>query len=147
MVGCSIVFTILAAFLGRRFQPRFGTYNATLIAAGVFIVAICIVMALLPSLGRLAANKANAHSIGYGNSATETPLPVKDFNGNIVHPGFPADVLWKFRFYSVIAQLIIWTAIGLIFSTLVDRVVGKEKPTPADPMPVERVPVSVLSAN
>jgi hypothetical protein len=143
MVGCAIVFIILAAILARRLQPRFGTYNATLIAAGVFIVAICIVMGLLPSLGHLAANKANAHSIGYGNSATETPLPVRDFKGNIVYPGFSADVLWKFRFYSVIAQMVIWTTIGLIFSALVERVVGREKPSPADPMPVERVPVRV----
>jgi hypothetical protein len=143
MVVCSLIFIMLAAILARRLRPRFGTFNATLIAASAFIVCISIAMALLPSLGELAANTAQAHAIGYGKSATETPLPVRDFRGDIVYPGFSADLLWKFRFYSVIAQLLIWTTIGLIFSALVERVVGKEKPTPADPMPVERVPVRV----
>lgn len=121
MVGCSILFLILAAVLGRRLTPRFGTFNATLIAAVAFIAAISIVIGLLPSLGELAANKRVAASIGYGRSATETPLPVKNLHGQIVYPGFPADVLWKFRFFSILAQMLIWAAIGLIFGSLLER--------------------------
>lgn len=68
-------------------------------------------MLLLPQLGHLSYNKAN-----FGNQATETPLPLKDSKGTIVYPGFPADVLFNFRFYSVAAQLILWTALGLIFA-------------------------------
>ena len=121
MVGCSLLFLILAAVLGRRLQSRFGTFNATLIAGAAFIVAISIVIGLLPSLGHLAANKRVDGSIGYGPSATETPLPVTNPRGQIVYPGFPADVLWKFRFYSLLAQMIVWGAIGLIFSALLGR--------------------------
>ncbi|MGX7679362.1 CbtA family protein [Jatrophihabitans sp. DSM 45814] len=139
MVACSLIFLGLAVFLGHRIRHRFGTYNATLIAAGAFIVLISIVMAVLPSLGHLAANKAVEGSLGYGKSATETPLPVTDPQGHIVYPGFSADVLWKFRFYSIIAQLIIWTTIGLTFSYLVERFVGR--PATTDPAPREVITV------
>ena len=32
MVVCSVVFLILAVWLGKRLQPRFGNWNATLLA-------------------------------------------------------------------------------------------------------------------
>jgi hypothetical protein len=50
---------------------------------------------------------------------------VSNAQGELVYPGFPADVLWKFRLYSVIAQLIVWSVIGLVFSNLIERVVGR----------------------
>jgi hypothetical protein len=121
MVGCSLLFLMLAAVLGRRLKDRFGVFNASLIAAAVCIVAISIVAGLLPSLGHLAANKRVAGSIGYGSSATETPLPVINHQGQIVLPGFSADLLWKFRFWSVVTQLLVWTSVALIFSTFVER--------------------------
>jgi predicted cobalt transporter CbtA len=121
MVGCSLVFLSLAAYLGRRLSKRLGVFNASLIAAVAFIAAISIVIGLLPSLGHLAANKRVAGSLGFGSSATETPLPVKDLKGNIVYPGFPADVLWKFRFFSILAQMLVWSLIGIVFGTLVER--------------------------
>ena len=46
--------------------------------------------------------------------------------------GFPADVLWKFRWYSLLNQALIWAAIGLIFSNLVERVVGNDVPARDD---------------
>ena len=109
MVVASLVFMGLAVWLGQRLRNRLGNWNATLVAAGAFIVAIGIVMAILPSLGHLGANVA-----AYGDHATETPLPLTDDKGTIVYPGFPADVLFNFRFYSVAAQLILWSAIGLV---------------------------------
>ena len=138
MVGCSVLFICLAAFLGRRLQVRFGTFNATLIAAGAFLMAIGALMAILPSLGHLAANKRVAGSLGYGSSATETPLPVTNGKGQIVYPGFPADVLWKFRFYSILAQMIVWSATGLILGTLVGRMFN-----PTVSRPVQREAVGV----
>ena len=116
MVLASIVFLVLAVLLGKRLQSRFGNWNASLIAGGAFIVAIGIVMALLPQLGTLPANVAT-----YGSHATETPLPLTDAKGTIVFPGFPADDLYSFRLYSVSAQLILWSAIGLIFAPLAER--------------------------
>ncbi|MBN6545698.1 CbtA family protein, partial [Actinacidiphila bryophytorum] len=116
MVLLSVAFLVAAAWLGRRLQPRFGNWNATLLAAGAFVVAIGAVMAILPPLGHLAYNKEH-----FGNHATETPLPLTDADGRIVYPGFPADVLFSFRCYSVAAQLLLWTAIGLVFAPLAER--------------------------
>ena len=138
MVGSSVLIVSLAAYLGRRLLERFGAFNATLIAAGAFIVAISIVMAILPSLGHLAANKRVADSLGFGHSATETPLPITNAKGQIVYPGFPADVLWKFRFYSILAQMIVWSATGLMLGTLVRRMFN---PTVARPLQREVVGV------
>jgi hypothetical protein len=76
-------------------------------------------MLVLPSFGELGINRAN-----YGNFATETPQPLKDADGTIVFPGFPADVLYSFRIYSVAAQAILWTALGLIFTPMAERLLA-----------------------
>ena len=117
MVVCSTLFLVGAVWLGRRLQARFGTQTAALLAAAAFAVAIGIVMALLPPLGHLAVNVAQ-----YGDQMTETPLPLRDPAGNIVFPGFPADVLAAFRTYSVLAQMILWATIGLGFAPLAEKV-------------------------
>lgn len=119
MVVGSIMFLSLAVVLGRKLAPRFGNWTASLLAGGAFVVAVGILMLILPALGQLPVNKNN-----YGNYATETPQPLEDANGNIVYPGFPADVLFYFRIYSAGAQLIMWAAIGLVFGTLAERVLS-----------------------
>jgi predicted cobalt transporter CbtA len=121
MVVCSLAFLFIAVRAGQRLAPRFGNWNATLLAAGGFVVAIGIVMVILPSLGHLAYNRTH-----YGDFATETPQPMTDANGTIVFPGFPADTLFLFRLYSVIAQAILWTAIGLVFAPMADRLLRPE---------------------
>jgi predicted cobalt transporter CbtA len=140
MVACALLFLGLAAYLGRRLQSRFGTFNATLISAAAFVVAISIVIGLLPPLGHLAANKRVADSIGFGNAATETPLPVRNSQGQIVYPGFDADVLWKFRFYSLLAQMLIWSLTGLIFGAFIKRFFDPKSSAPRSP---ERVRLNV----
>ena len=89
------------------------------------MVLIGVVMLILPPLGHLHANVAR-----FGHHATETPLPLRDSHGQIVYPGFPADVLFKFRLYSVINQLILWATIGLAFGPLVERMLAAA-PRPA----------------
>ncbi len=116
MVVCSVVFLIGAVVLGQRLKARFGNWNASLLAGAAFIVVIGILMAVLPQLGHLRTNVQL-----YGRHATETPLPLTDAKGNIVYPGFPADVLWNFRFLSVAAQVILWTTIGLAFAPMAER--------------------------
>lgn len=118
MVVAAIVFGVLAVAFGRWLRTRrsYSTWNATLLAGAAFIVAIGVVMLALPPLGHLAANVRE-----YGRQATETPLPLRDDDGNIVYPGFNADVLFLFRFYSVGAQLILWGTIGLVFAPLAER--------------------------
>ncbi|MEV6171710.1 CbtA family protein [Streptomyces sp. NPDC051954] len=136
MVVCSIALLAGAVWLGKRLQARFGNWNATLLAVAAFVVAIGIVMLLLPQYGDLGYNRDN-----YGNQATETPLPLTDAKGAIVYPGFPADVLFAFRFYSVGAQLILWAAIGLVFAPLAERLLQparQDAPAPSpkpDPLP------------
>ncbi|HEX3593217.1 MAG TPA: CbtA family protein [Pseudonocardiaceae bacterium] len=122
LLVCSLAFLGGAVWLGRRLAPRFGTWNATLLAAGAFVVAIGVVMAILPPLGHLAANVRE-----YGVQPTETPLPLRDPQGAIVYPGFPADTLFLFRCYSVGAQLLLWAAIGLLFAPLADRLLAPRR--------------------
>jgi hypothetical protein len=133
LVLCAIVFLVLAVWLGRRLARRFGNWNATLLAALAYAVAIGIVMAVMPSLGELSVNVQQ-----YGHHATETPLPLTDAKGTIVYPAFPADVLFAFRFCSVAAQLVLWGALGLVFAPLAERLLarhttpdGDRAPTPA----------------
>lgn len=76
-------------------------------------------MFLLPSLGELQANVDE-----YGRHATETPQPLTDSAGTIVFPGFPADLLFEFRLYSVGAQLILWTTIGLLFAPAAEKILS-----------------------
>ncbi|MFD3401318.1 CbtA family protein [Kribbella sp. NPDC058693] len=122
MVACSIVLLIGAVLLGKRLQPRFGNWNATLLAIAAYVVIIGVLMAVLPSVGQLAANVEE-----YGRHATETPLPLTDDKGNIVFPGFDADTLYRFRLYSVAAQVLLWGAIGLIFGPLAERLLQPRK--------------------
>lgn len=119
MVLCSLLFLVGSVWLGQRFAKRFGNWTATLSAAGAFVVAIGIVMLILPSLGHLSANVAE-----YGSFTTETPQPLRDHSGTIVYPGFPADDLYYYRLYSVAAQAILWTTIGLCFAPMASRLLG-----------------------
>lgn len=129
MVVASLVFGLLALWAGQRLKPRFGTWNATLLAGLGFVVLIGVVMALLPSLGQLTANIEVS-----GSLLTETPQPLRDPNGAIVFPGFDADLLYRFRLYSVGAQVILWGAIALVFAPLADRVFSKHGTPAADQM-------------
>jgi hypothetical protein len=117
MVVASVIFAIVAVWTGQRLQPRFGTWNATLIAGAGFIVVMGILMAILPSLGQLSANVEVS-----GSLLTEIPQPLKNAAGVIVYPGFDADLLYRFRLYSVGAQIILWGVIGLGFAPLAERV-------------------------
>jgi hypothetical protein len=114
MVLCSVLFLVLAVWLGQWLRGRFGSWNAALLAGAAYVVAIGIVMALLPSIGQPATAQ-------FAATATETPLPLTDAAGVMRYPGFPADVLFYFRLYSVAGQLLLWTAIGLLFAPMADR--------------------------
>ena len=144
MVAASLVLLGLAVFVARRLSQRFGPYRAVLISAAGFFVLYGVLLAVLPSLGELSANTAHAGQFGFAPAATETPQPITNIlstplsvdgktvaPGQIVYPGFDADVLWKFRWYSLLDQVLVWTTIALVFGALVDRLVGHAKPTPA----------------
>ena len=117
MVVASLVFGVGAVWLRSSLAPHLGTWNATLLAVLVFAVAIGIVMVLLPPLGALAANAAEPDAL-----LTETPQPLRDPSGAIVYPGFDADLLSWFRTYSLIAQALLWTVVGVAFAPLAERI-------------------------
>lgn len=72
-----------------------------------------LLMALLPSLGELAANVAT-----YGRAATETPQPLRDAGGAIVFPGCDADLLYSFA-----AQVLMW---GVLAERVAARADGQD---------------------
>ncbi|HZE17986.1 MAG TPA: CbtA family protein [Mycobacterium sp.] len=145
MLAASLILLGLAVFVARRLSPKLGLYRAVLIAAAGFLVLYGVLIWVLPSLGELSANAAHADQFGFAPAATETPQPITNIlstpltvdgktiaPGQIVYPGFDADVLWKFRWYSLLNQVLVWTTIALVFGVLVDRlIVGPAKPKPA----------------
>jgi hypothetical protein len=121
MVVISVAGLVLAGMAARWLRNRLGVWNAVIVAGVAYAVIVGAAMAILPPLGHLHANV-----IAYGRHMTETPLPLRNPQGRIVFPGFPADVLFNFRLYSIINQLILWSGIGLIFGFLADRLLAEQ---------------------
>jgi hypothetical protein len=153
MVAGSLILLGLAVWLARKLAPRFGLTGAVVLAAVAFLVVYGVLIGVLPSLGNLAANVAHTNQFGYARAATETPQPITNIlshplviggktiaPGQIVYPGFDPDVLWKFRWYSLLNQLLIWTATGLVFGALLERYLTPPQPR-AKTEPSEREPV------
>ena len=120
MVGISIASVIAAFFLARYLAARWGAWNGTIATVVLFVASMAIVMAIFPPLGHLHSNV-----VQFGKVATETPLPLTNAHGQIVYPGFPADVLFKFRLYSVLNQVLLWGTIGVTFGALAERVLAR----------------------
>ena len=102
MVVLSAAVLVGAVVLGRRLAPRLGAWNATLAAAGAYIVALAVVMLVMPTID-------------------ETPGPLRDDAGNIIYEGFPADDLYEFRLFALGTQVVMWATIGLVFAASVSR--------------------------
>lgn len=56
MIAIGIVITIAAVQTGRRLAPRFGNWNATLLAAAAFIVLLTIACLVLPAVSEVPAS-------------------------------------------------------------------------------------------
>lgn len=108
MVALSAALLVAAVCLGRRLNDRLGGWNAALAAAGAYVVATWVVMLVLPTID-------------------ETPAPLRDDAGNIVYEGFPADVLYEFRLFSLGNQVIIYATIGLAFGAMAAKLFGENK--------------------
>lgn len=144
MVASSLVLLGLAVYLYRLLARRISVAAATGLSVLAFLVVFGLLIPLLPSLGDLPANVDAAHQFGFARAATETPQPITNIlptplvidgqsvaPGQIVYPGFDPDVLWKFRWYSILAQLLVWTTIAIVFGALLERYLG----TPTTPAP------------
>ncbi len=111
MVVLSAALLIGAVYLARRLTSRLGAWSATLVGGAAYVAAIAVVMLVLPTID-------------------ETPGPLRDDAGTIIYEGFPADDLYEFRLFSLGTQVVMWATIGLVFATLVSRLVdGKQKAT------------------
>lgn len=108
MVVLSAALFVAAVYLGRRLVDKLGAWNATLAAAGAYIVASAIVMLALPTID-------------------ETPGPLLDDAGTIVYEGFPADVLYDFRLFSLGNQIVIYATIGLAFGVMAAKLLGEKR--------------------
>jgi hypothetical protein len=106
MVVLSAASFVGAVYLGRRLAARLGGWNATLAAAGAYIVAIAVVMLILPTID-------------------ETPGPLRDNAGTIIYEGFPADDLYLFRLFSLGTQVVMWATIALVFAPLAARLLSE----------------------
>jgi hypothetical protein len=137
VVACSLVLLGLAVYLARKLAPRFGWTGAVVMSAVAFLVVYGVLIGLLPSPGNLPANVAASDQFGYARAATETPQPIVNIlstpltvngkviaPGQIAYPGFDPGVLWKFRWYSVINQALIWLTVALVFGALLERFLG-----------------------
>jgi predicted cobalt transporter CbtA len=102
MVVLSGALFVGAVYLGRQLAARLGAWNATLAAAGAYVVAIAVVMLVLPTID-------------------ETPGPLRDDAGTIIYQGFPADDLYQFRLFSLGTQVVMWATIALVFAPLAAR--------------------------
>jgi hypothetical protein len=134
MVVISVGALLVAVMAARRLRARLGSWNAA-VAAGIgFAVLVGIAIAFLPPYGHLHANV-----IEYGRHLSETPPPLRNGQGRIVYPGFPADVLFRFRLYSILNQLILWGSIGFLFGLLAEKQLGAQRavshPVTIPPLP------------
>jgi len=150
MVAGSLILLGLAVYLFRVLVRRFSTGIAVALSTAVFAVVFAALISVLPSLGDLPANVEETSQFGFARAATETPQPITNIlptpltidgqtvaPGQIVYPGFDADVLWKFRWYSILNQLLVWGGIGLVFGWLLERFVGT--PSTAAPQAIPQL--------
>ena len=70
MVVLSALLMVAAVYLGRQLNAKLGAWNATLVAAGAYLVAVLVVMLILPTIN-------------------ETPGPMRRRRGRHRLPGFP----------------------------------------------------------
>jgi predicted cobalt transporter CbtA len=150
MVAGSLILLGLAVYLFRILVRRFSTGISVALSTAAFAVVFGALISVLPSLGDLPADVEQTSQFGFARAATETPQPITNIlptpltidgqtaaPGQIVYPGFDPDVLWKFRWYSILNQLLVWGGIGLIFGWLLERFVGT--PSTAAPQAIPQL--------
>ena len=137
MVAGSVILLGLAVYLCRILVRRFSIGIAVALSTAAFAVVFGALISVLPALGDLPANVEQTSQFGFARAVTETPQPITNIlptpltidgqtaaPGQIVYPGFDPDVLWKFRWYSILNQLLVWGGIGLVFGWLLERFIG-----------------------
>lgn len=108
LVVVSVALLVAAVYLGRRLNERLGAWNAALAAGGAYLVACAVLMLVLPTID-------------------ETPGPLRNDAGAIVYEGFPADLLYDFRLYSLGTQVVLYATIGLAFGALASKLLDGKR--------------------
>jgi predicted cobalt transporter CbtA len=119
LVIASIAMLVLAVWIGRRVADRSTTVNGAVVGFGAWAFLTVLALLVFPSTGSMS---------GSGRAA-ETPLPLLDETGAIVFPGFPADLLYDFRLYSLGVHLLMWTVLGVVFGLLAERLLSHRPST------------------
>ncbi|MGW2053492.1 CbtA family protein [Streptomyces sp. NPDC001840] len=94
MIVLSVLLAVIAVIAGRRLAPRLGNWNASVVAGAGYVAAVAVACLVLPA------------------------------NSDAVRETFPAALLWEFRLASLGVQALLWTAFGLIFGALAERVLA-----------------------
>jgi hypothetical protein len=126
MVVASIAALVFAVALQRRLVARFGAWDATLLAAAAYIVAVGVCYAVFPSI----------------NEVPQEALP--NVIDAVTHADvtFPPTVLWSFRMSSIGLQVVLWATIALSFGVLAERLLERPAARAASP---QRAPLHVQS--
>ncbi len=95
----SVVLMIVAVALALWLRPRIGGLVSAVVGGAAYVISVGVTIALLPSFD-------------------EVPEPVRNDAGQIVFPGFPADVVADFRVYTITNQVILWTVLTVTFALI-----------------------------
>ncbi|KAF0968772.1 MULTISPECIES: CbtA family protein [Gordonia] len=106
----SLVLAIAAVVLALWLRPRIGGLVSAVVGGAAYLTAVGITIAFLPSF-------------------SEVPDPVRDDTGQIVFPGFPADVVADFRVYTITNQVILWTVLTVTFALILGAMARSKNPT------------------
>src|SRR5699024_2610411 len=93
VVSCALV--LAGWMIAHAAAPRIGGWYATVCGGAATVIGVSVALAAMPTFD-------------------EPPGPLRSADSTIVFPGFNADDLFSYRLYSVVAQLVLWLAIGLI---------------------------------
>jgi hypothetical protein len=100
--------------IGKRTALFFTLLLMSVVAMGL---AVAVRHRLIPRLG--AWNASLAAAGGYVAFAAVCFVVLPGFNE--VPASFPSDLLWRFRLATMGTQVVLWTAIGLIYGVLIER--------------------------
>ncbi|SDU52801.1 CbtA family protein [Gordonia westfalica] len=106
----SVVLAIAAVVLALWLRPRIGGLVSAVVGGAAYLVGVGITIALLPSFH-------------------EVPEPVRNDAGQIVFPGFPADVVGDFRVYTIVNQVILWTVLTVVFALILGAMARSKNST------------------
>ena len=91
------------------------------LSAALLVAAVYLGHRLVAQFGRWSATLIGAGAYVVAIAVVMLVLPTIDET-----PGdFSAEVLYKFRLYSLGTQFVLWAMIGLVFGSMADRLLGK----------------------